>query len=63
MKQKRIKDQIVFYRESGKIIEIVGVLSEEELLTDPSLLEEEQKERIQKVIKELENDERRDGSI
>lgn len=60
LKQKKLKDgSFVFYRVNGNVIQIIATLTEEEILlndTDPSLLEEEQIIRIEKVLKEIEKD-------
>lgn len=60
VKQLRVlENSIVFYRESGKIIQLIGVLTEEEIQIgqeDPSLLEEDQIIRLQNVTKELVKD-------
>ena len=57
VKQLRVlENSIVFYRESGKVIQLIGVLTEEEIQIgqeNPSLLEEDQIIRLQNVTKEL----------
>ena len=64
VRQKRVRgDKAVFYRESGKILRIIGVLSDDEMSSDFSLLEESSKQKIRKVIEELENDKRRNSSV
>lgn len=66
MKQKSVHgDRIAFYRRDGKIIQLIGVLTNEEIeLTnkDPSLLEEEQVNRINRVLEELKKDAERANS-
>ena len=60
VRQKRVPgNKIAFWRESKKIIQIIGVLSEEEIKLsqiDASLLDEEQIVRIEKVMEELRKD-------
>lgn len=57
VKQLRVlEDSIVFYRDLGKIVQLIGVLTEEEIQigqNDPSLLEEDQIIRLENVTKEL----------
>ena len=57
VKQLRVlEDSIVFYRDLGKIVQLIGILTEEEIQigqNDPSLLEEDQIIRLENVTKEL----------
>lgn len=57
VKQLRVlENSIVFYRDFGKIVQLIGVLTEEEIQigqNDPSLLEEDQIIRLENVTKEL----------
>ena len=60
VQQKRVKERIVFYREiNDKVTYLIGALTEEEIQDyrkDPhsiSLLEEDRKDALERVIKEL----------
>lgn len=60
VQQKKIKERVAFYREiNDKIVYLIGALTEEEIQDyrkDPhsiSLLEEDRKDALERVIKEL----------
>ena len=71
VQQKKIKERVAFYREiNDKVIYLIGALSEEEIQdyqknpNSISLLEEDRKDTLERIVKELTIDvERRNHSV